>query len=205
MSIELSNEEKIKIINSHDLYGIMQRILLRENEIDRDREHFWVIGLANNNRLLFIELVSKGSQAKVSVEPMEVFSFALQKRAARIMLVHNHPSGELKPSYGDKDITDHLIQVGIIVNTPVLDHLIITTTTYLSFLDVGLMEQLEKSTLYVPKYKQIKALKDSGSQARAEEIALKCLKDQMDVAYIVELTGLSETEINDLAKKNGLD
>ncbi len=204
MSINLSESEKIKIINSDDLFGIMQRILLRENKIDQDREHFWVIGLSNNNRLLFIELVSKGSQAKVSVEPMEVFSFALQKRAARIMLVHNHPSGELKPSYNDKDITNHLIQVGIIVNTPVLDHLIITTTNYLSFLDVGLLEQLEKSTEYVPKYKQIKALKDEAAKVAIETVAINCLKDQMDVAYIAQLTGLSETVIEDLAKQNGL-
>lgn len=114
MSIELSNEEKIKIINSHDLYNIMQRILLRENKIDQDREHFWVVGLANNSRLLFIELVAKGTQTSVGVKPMEVFSLAVQKRATRVMLVHNHPSGELKPSYGDKDITNQLIQVGII-------------------------------------------------------------------------------------------
>ena len=204
MSIELSNEEKIKIINSHDLYGIMQRILLRENKIDQDREHFWVVGLANNSRLLFIELVAKGTQTSVGVKPMEVFSLAVQKRATRIMLVHNHPSGEIKPSYGDKDITNQLIQVGIILGIPVLDHLIITTTTYLSFLDVGLLEQLEKSTEYVPKYKQIQELKNSGAQGAKEEMAIRCLKDQMDIEYIVQLTGLSETEINDLAKEKGL-
>lgn len=204
MSIELSNEEKIKIINSHDLYGIMQRILLRENKIDQDREHFWVVGLANNNRLLFIELVAKGTQTSVGVKPMEVFSLAVQKRATRVMLVHNHPSGELKPSYGDKDITNQLIQVGVILGIPVLDHLIITTTTYLSFLDVGILEQLEKSTEYVPKYKQVQALKNSGVQSAKEEMAIRCLKDQMDIDYIVQLTGLSETEINDLAKEKGL-
>ena len=119
-------------------------------------------------------------------------------------MVHNHPSGELKPSYADKDITNHMIQVGIIVNTPVLDHLIITPTNYLSFLDVGILEQLEKSTEYVPKYKQIEAIKKSGEAKAKAEMAIRCLKDQMDVEYIVQLTGLSETEINDLAKQNGL-
>lgn len=54
---------------------------------------------------------------------MEVFSFALQKRAVKIMLCHNHPSGELTPSEMDKDITYRLIQVGIIVNCRVIDHL----------------------------------------------------------------------------------
>ena len=125
MNIKLTEAERIKILNSDDLYGIMQKILLREHKIDQNREHFWVIGLENNHRILFIELISLGSVNKTIAEPMEVFSFALQKRAVKIVLCHNHPSGELKPSDADKDITDRLIQVGIIVETEVVDHLII--------------------------------------------------------------------------------
>ena len=83
MDIKLTDAEKIKILNSDDIYGIMQKILLRENKIDQNREHFWVIGLENNNRLLFIELIGLGSVKKVIAEPMEVFSFALQKRAVK--------------------------------------------------------------------------------------------------------------------------
>src|SRR3989338_5228478 len=98
MNVPLSNEEKIKILNGDDLYGIMQRVLLREEKIDRNKEHFWIIGLENNNRMLFIELVSLGSVNTTIAEPMEVFSFALQKQAVKIILVHNHPSGELLPS-----------------------------------------------------------------------------------------------------------
>ena len=152
MNIELTEAEKIKILNSDDIYGIMQKILLRENKIDQNREHFWVIGLANNNRILFIELISKGTINQTLVKPMEVFSFALQKRAVKIVLSHNHPSGELKPSEDDKDITDRLIQVGIIVDTKVIDHLIISDKSYLSFKDIGLLDELEKSTKYVPPY-----------------------------------------------------
>ncbi len=133
MDIKLTEEDKIKILNSDDIYGIMQRILLREDKIDQDREHFWVIGLANNNRILFIELVSLGTVNKTLAEPMEVFSYALQKRAVKIILCHNHPSGELKPSEGDKNVSDKLIQVGIIVDTEVIDHLIISDKSYLSF------------------------------------------------------------------------
>jgi DNA repair protein RadC len=73
----------------------MQQILLREDKIDQNREHFWVIGLANNNRILFIELVSLGTVNRTLVEPMEVYSLALQKRAVKIILCHNHPSGIL--------------------------------------------------------------------------------------------------------------
>ena len=62
---------------------------------------------------------------------MDVFSFALQKRAVKIVLVHNHPSGELKPSAADLDITDRLIQVGVIVSKKVCDHLIIAKRSYM--------------------------------------------------------------------------
>ncbi|HEY5746636.1 MAG TPA: JAB domain-containing protein [Chryseolinea sp.] len=176
MTIELNDEEKVRILNSDDLFVIMRDILLRENKIDQDREHFWVIGLASNHRLLFIELISMGTVDKALVEPMEVYSVALQKRAVKILLVHNHPSGELKPSEADKDITNRLIQVGLIVNTPVLDHLIITTNSYMSFADTGLLEELKKSRKYVPMYKQMEEL-----QQMAEELGRKKgIKDGME-------------------------
>ena len=159
MNVKLTKAEKIRILNSDDLYGIMQRILLRENKIDRNREHFWVVGLENNYRILFIELISKGTVNKTLVEPMEVFSLALQKRAASIILCHNHPSGELTPSDPDKDITDRLIQVGKIVKTPVTDHLIISEKSFLSFLDTGLLDILKKSTKYVPNYVRVQQIK----------------------------------------------
>lgn len=126
MDINLTEAERIKVLNSKDLFGIMQRVLLQENKIDQNREHFWVVGLQTNNRILFIELVSMGSVNQTIAEPMEVFSLALQKRAVKIVLVHNHPSGELKPFNNHKELMDRIIQVGLIVNTPVIDHLIIT-------------------------------------------------------------------------------
>ena len=149
MTIKLTKKERIKILNGRSLYEIMIKILLREEEIDQNREHFWVVGLENNNRILFIELVSLGSINKTVVEPMEVYSLALQKRAASIILVHNHPSGELEPSEADKDITNRLIQVGKIVNTPVLDHLIISIEDFVSFKEIGLMRKLAHSKKYV--------------------------------------------------------
>ena len=79
MEIGLSKEERIRILNSDDLYSIMQRILLREQKIDQNREHFWVIGLANDHRLLFVELISLGTVNQTLAEPMEVFSFGITK------------------------------------------------------------------------------------------------------------------------------
>lgn len=202
MNVRLSDSDKIKILNSDDLYGIMQKILLRENKIDRNREHFWVVGLENNNRILFIELVSKGTINKTLVEPMEVFSLALQKRAAKIMLVHNHPSGELNPSVSDKDITDKLIQVGIIVATEVLDHLIITEKTFMSFESIGLFDELKLSTKYVPPYVLQQRLKKEAAkiaeQKKAIEIAKQLKRNGVDDQIVSDSTGLSLEEVKKL-------
>ncbi len=202
MDIKLTEAEKIKILNSDDLYNIMQQILLRENKIDQNREHFWVIGLENNNRILFIELISLGTVKQTLAEPMEVFSLALQKRAVKIILCHNHPSGELKPSDNDKDITDRLIQVGIIVDTKVLDHLIISEKSYLSFKDIGLFDELEKSTKYVPAYvlqqRIIKEAKELAEQKNTIEIAKQLKRIDVSDEKIVLATGLSIEEVKKL-------
>ena len=213
MNVKLTETQKIKILNSDDIYVIMQQVLLRENKIDLDREHFWVIGLANNNLVLFIELISLGTVNKTLVHPMEVFSFALQKRAVKIILCHNHPSGELKPSDADKDITDRLIQVGIIVQTEVIDHLIISEKSYLSFTDIGLMSELRNSTKYVPRYKlEEKIQKEAkelgittglktGRNTKAKEIATTCLEQGLEVEFIARLTGLTVRVVENLKKK----
>lgn len=205
MDIKLTEAQKIKILNSDDLYGIMQRILLREDKIDQNREHFWVIGLENNNRILFIELISLGTVNRALAEPMEVFSLALQKRAVKIILCHNHPTGELTPTEVDKDITDRLIQVGIIVNTHVLDHLIISTKSYLSFKDIGLMDELLESTQYVPSYVLEKRFKkeaaDIAKRKEKVEIAKQMKGKGMDVETISEITGLSMEEVKKLRPK----
>ncbi|BDS15489.1 JAB domain-containing protein [Aureispira anguillae] len=202
MNIELTEAEKIKILTSDDIYGIMQKILLREQKIDQDREHFWIIGLASNLRLLFIELIGLGTVNQVLVNPMEVFSFALQKRAVQIMLCHNHPSGELKPSDADKDTTDRMIQVGRIVNTPVLDHLIISDKSYVSFGNMGLMDELAKSIKYVPPYELVDKIKAEASKiAKREEkieIAKELKRRNMPIDAIAEITSLTVEEINAL-------
>lgn len=201
MDIQLSDEEKIKILNSDDIYGIMQKILLRENKIDQNREHFWVIGLENNNRILFIELISLGTVNKTFAEPMEVFSLALQKRAVKVILCHNHPSGELQPSDADKDITDRLIQVGIIVDTKVIDHLIISDKSYLSFADIGLFAELEKSTKYVPPYVLEKRYKKEAAAIAAEKAKVAEQKKVIEIAKAFKKSGL-EDEI--IAQNTGL-
>lgn len=199
MRVKLTESQKIKILNSEDVYSIMQKVLLRENKIDRNKEHFWVIGLAANYQILYIELISLGTVNKTLVDPMEVFSIALQKRSVRVILVHNHPSGELTPSEADKELTDHLYQVGKFLNVPVLDHLIITEKEYYSFLDSELLEILSQSKKYVLRYQEEARIKQEGERAGKEkgkkEIARRMKQEGYDTEAIVKLTGLSASQI----------
>lgn len=147
--------EKIKIHSALDIYEIMQMILRREETINIDidkKEHFWTIELSLSSKIINIELVSMGSISSTILTPTEVLSILLQKKAGGIILVHNHPSGSLIPSETDKDTTDRLIQACRLMNTPVLDHVIITQHSYYSFKESGLLERLEMSNKYVSPY-----------------------------------------------------
>jgi len=217
MTISLSEDQKIKILNSDDVYSVMQNILLREEKIDQEKEHFWMVGLAQNNRILYIELVSMGSVKATTVEPMNVFRVAVLKGAVNVILAHNHPSGELKPSDADKDLTDRLIQVGLILNIKVIDHLVISVKSYLSFGDTGLLAELELSTKWVPQYQLIERIKKEEKKIRDQALKLErekakedkakaVKKEKLDIAKgmkkkgykiadIIELTGLTKDEI----------
>lgn len=202
MEVNLQDSDYIKVANGYHLFPIMANILKRENFIDRDKEHFWVVGLASNLKILFIELIALGTKKSVPVEPMEVFSVAIQKRAVSIVLVHNHPSLELTPSEADFNITDQLIQTGRIVNIPVYDHLIITPDSYYSFLDTGQMERLEESQKYVAGFKKLQEAKElGGKESKAQtilEIAKEMKRNRVDNEIISLSTGLSLEEIKGL-------
>lgn len=204
MNIRLKKEDQVTIKSIEDIYSIMQRILKRENRIDRNREHFWTISLDNADKILNIELVSMGSINRTIVEPMEVFSVPLQKRAVRIVLVHNHPSGRLEPSHADKEVTDQLIQCGKLLNVKVADHVIISEQAYYSFLESGLMAVLVLSKKYVPEYKRVEALKKEvekisvrkGEMQKARAMAKAMKQKGEPVEKIVEYTGLSKQVID---------
>jgi DNA repair protein RadC len=204
MTIKIPNKDKIKLLSSDDVYGVMQRILLSEQKVDQDKEHFWMIGLTMNSRILYIELVSMGSVKVTSVEPMNVYRWAVQKGAVKVIFVHNHPSGELKPSEADLDITDRLIQVGRILNIEAIDHLIISKKSYLSFADSQIFEKLKESTKWVPQFELIKRIKDEekkireeavrDAEAKAEVKKVKAVKAAQAEAEIKKQEELKEAE-----------
>lgn len=177
MDIKLGKNDKRYIEGSDDVFSIMQRVLLRENKIDKEKEHFWIIGMNEAGYILYIELIALGSVKAVNIEPMNVYRVAVMKNATRVIAIHNHPTGRLAPSKADLDITDRLIQVGRILNIALVDHLIISTEAYESFRSMGIMDDLEKSLKYVPTYQVVE-------QIRKEEkaIARDAVKTAKDLA-----------------------
>ena len=203
MNVKLNQSEKLQqVLNEEEVYLVMQRILKRENKIDRDKEHFWTIGLNGGNQLLYVELISLGSSRMTLVEPMQVFRVGVLKGAVRLILVHNHPSGTLKPTDADKTVTDRLLQAGKILDIEVIDHLIITEESYYSFAGSGLLEELKKSTLFVPDY-QLKAklrkeVEEEVEKNKVIEIARHMKAKGFTKEQIAEVTGLSAKSIEKL-------
>jgi DNA repair protein RadC len=104
------------------------------------RECFWSVLLDSKNRILRVMRISEGSLMASLVHPREVFRPAIQEAAARVLFVHNHPSGDPAPSPEDVEITQRLVETGKIVGIRALDHVIIGAHTYFSFADQGLLE-----------------------------------------------------------------
>lgn len=93
-------------------------------------EHFITAFLDAKCRMIGYQLVSKGSLTASIVHPREVFKAAIQHSSHRIILLHNHPSGDPSPSHEDIEITKRLQHVGEIIGIPVLDHIIIGDGIY---------------------------------------------------------------------------
>lgn len=206
MNVRLTEAQKIQILNSKDVYSIMQQILLRQNKIRRSQEYFWVVGLDNNNTVLFVELISIGASNRVHVSPPDVFRMGIYKLAMKMILVHNHPSGNTKISETDKNFTDKLLKVGKMIEIDVVDHLIITEKEYFSFADAGLIKDFEINTLFelVEKEKEeVKVLKLEIEKERAKKeetlkIAKRLKQLDVDIETIKKSTGLTKEEINDI-------
>lgn len=98
-----------------------------------DREHFLVLYLNARNVVVHQETVSVGSLNANIVHPREVFRPAIIKSAAAVVLVHNHPSGDVSPSQEDLSLTRRLVEAGRLIGIEVLDHLIVSGQKYLSF------------------------------------------------------------------------
>ena len=99
------------------------------------KEQFVVILLNSKNKVIGTEVVSEGSLSSSVVHPREVFAPAMLHHAAAIMVAHNHPSGDPKPSFEDEEVTRMLSRSGKVLGIPMIDHVIIGDGNYYSFLE----------------------------------------------------------------------
>ena len=99
------------------------------------KEQFVVILLNNKNKVIGTEVVSEGSLNSSIVHPREVYAPAILHHAAAIMVAHNHPSGDPKPSIEDEEVTRQLLRSGKVLGIPLIDHVIIGDGNYYSFLE----------------------------------------------------------------------
>ena len=132
----LQIKEVGKIINKPSKVAkILKKVLSFEDSADQNKEHFWTIGVNTKNQILYIDLTHLGTLEQSVVHPRDVFRTAISYGAFAIIVGHNHPSGDHKPSANDHKINKKLNAAGDLLAIPCLDHIIIGTNSFYSFHD----------------------------------------------------------------------
>ena len=130
-------QDRIQITKSSTAYEILRQCW-DENRIEL-LEQFKILLLDRRHTCLGVSEIATGGITGCVVDPRIVFATALKTKASGLILAHNHPSGNLKPSEADISLTRRLLQGGKLLDISVLDHLIITPHKYCSLADDGLM------------------------------------------------------------------
>lgn len=125
----------IQVTNQIDVVRVLREILQSEPIEEREKEHFWVIGLRANNSIKYIDCVHIGTIDSSMADPRSIFRIAVTQGISAIIVAHNHPSGNIKPSPEDEKQQTRIEDAGKILNIQVLDHIIITdlANKYYSF------------------------------------------------------------------------
>ncbi len=124
--------KRVSITGSESVYESMKPYLL-----DLEHEEFWIILLNRANVIIKIQKISQGGVAGTVVDSKMIFKCAIDNLASCLVLVHNHPSGNLKPSQADIQLTDKMVEAGKLLEINILDHIIFANQGYYSFLDSG--------------------------------------------------------------------
>lgn len=129
---EIIPNQKQKINQSVLVYETMRPYLM-----DKVHEEFWILLLNRGNYFMRAIQVSVGGISGTATDIKMIFKLALDHMASSLILVHNHPSGQLVPSLSDRVLTEQIKEAGRMLDLPVLDHIIFTDDGYYSFLDSG--------------------------------------------------------------------
>lgn len=114
---------------------ILAEQAVHDEMLGLDHEEAWVLFISNNGRLLAKEMISKGTLTATAIDNFTVLRRALLNNAAKIILLHNHPSGNPAPSVHDIDRTKKLRDACRLMDMELLDHIIVTDESFYSFAD----------------------------------------------------------------------
>ena len=131
-----SNFEKVKIVSSKDAFNVIKQFYFDDIDIF---ESFFILCLNRNNQTIAYAKISQGGVAGTVVDIKLIAKYAIDCLASGVILAHNHPSGNLKPSNEDLAITKRIKEGLKILDIQVLDHIILTSQGYLSFGDGGIL------------------------------------------------------------------
>lgn len=131
---ETTEEQLLQVTTSSDVFKYLEATFANLNH-----EEFWILLLSRSNHITGKHLISKGGQAGTVADPKIIFKVAIENNAANIVLAHNHPSGNLKPSESDNKLTRELVASGLMLGLYVVDHLIFANKRYYSYKDEDLI------------------------------------------------------------------
>jgi len=131
---ETAGAELDRITTSAEAFDILLPVFA-----DLNHEEFWILMLNRANCVIGKQPISKGGVTGTVADPKVIFKTALEHNATYVILAHNHPSGNLKPSQQDINMTKKMVEAGRVLDLNVLDHLIITDKLFYSFGDAGLI------------------------------------------------------------------
>lgn len=127
-------ETKKKIKSSNDAYDLLYADLS-----DKYHEEFWILLLDRANQLIKKINISEGGLSGTIADPKKIFKLALENNCSSIILAHNHPSNNLKPSENDIKLTKTILKAGTTLEINVLDHIIVGSDNYFSFADESMI------------------------------------------------------------------
>jgi len=125
-------KERTQVTRPEDVAEIIRALLKAESKTDREKEHWWVIGLNTRNTIKYVDLVALGILDSCICHPRETFRLAILKGVSSIILAHNHPSGDPEPSPDDRELTNRITNAGEIIGIKVLDHVIVGNGSQMS-------------------------------------------------------------------------
>ena len=127
-------KDRTRFTSSVDIYELFHPLMA-----DLPTEEFWVLLLNRSNRIIDKVRISSGGIDQTTADVRTILREALLARATQMVLIHNHPSGNIQPSQEDKRITERIKGAGRLMNISVIDHVIVTDGAYYSFNDEGIL------------------------------------------------------------------